>query len=48
MDLPPTNDPKPWLHENGVRYASLLDAPPGALFWIPRPEYATKKENDHA
>lgn len=44
-----TTDPTPWLHEDGTRYADLDHAPPGAFFWIPRPEYTTeKKENPDA
>lgn len=45
MTAPATTDPAPWLHENGTRYADLPDAPPGALFWMPRPEYTTEKED---
>lgn len=43
-----TPDPTPWLHENGTRYARCADAPPGALFWMPRPEYTTEKETTDA
>lgn len=32
-------DPTPWLHENGARYAHCDQAPPGALFYIPRKEH---------
>ena len=48
MTAPETTDPAPWLHEDGSRYADLDDAPPGALFWIPRPEYTTEKETADA
>ncbi|WP_259360717.1 hypothetical protein [Brachybacterium sp. NBEC-018] len=43
-----TTDPTPWLHENGSRYDECHHAPPGALFWMPRPEYTTEKETTDA
>ncbi len=35
-----TPDPQPWLHENGSRYTHRHEAPPGVLFWSPRPGYS--------
>lgn len=45
-----TPDPQPWLHENGSRYAHRHEAPPGVLFWMPRPEHSdpTPRDGIHA